>query len=333
MSKEICSISGEELIVSPLLLGMDFRSVHPIFKAKKSLILSRNTVFNYHKAHSWREKKLWFLAVLNCTDLVTWKVPAIPEPHTIEFAFETAFEIAGWVDYARHAIQGKLEFPQYICSIESGTQALENIPIFLSEIQKIKELFLKSWRDDDLKRELNENAQRVENEFRKGNLFGLAFTRELAKFALDAARCPKELYDQYLTILTTPLEDAWMIGRDRRDGKHLTEEIYELFEEELPVHHQSFLSVRLQAKKLMETALEAYQTNGKNIKPSSIQKDFIGEIEFEILPSSSNLILPLPAEPQRKNFLQNWKYLAAKAEWELEKSRRSGGLSGEYKQF
>ncbi len=310
MSNEICRISGEVLIKSPLLLGFDLASLHPIFKAKKSIILNPNMIFRFQDAKSWREKRLYFLAVINSTDLINWNHFGEPESHTIEFCFHQAVSLASWIDYARHKIADKVAFPRYV--VDKENQQMRNIPIWLNTIQDIRNIFLKDYNDELLKKDLNDRAQAIEKEFRKATITGFAFTAPLAKWALETAGCPDGLFEKYYEALKTSIEDAWILDR------HLIEEIREFLEEELPVHNPQCLAVRTQARFLHEAAQRAYKNFGVDPELKKTPKP---EIEFTILPDIPELS-PMEPEPKQGDFPKFFQYLAAKAAWEVEKAKR-----------
>jgi len=335
---EICPISGEILMKGNYLLGFDLSSVHPIFKAKKSLILTKDMVFRFmdHKT-SWPEKKLIFLAVLNTTELVHWQVPAKPEPYTMEFCFHEAIALASWIDYARHGIREKIQFPEYIVNME--TEKMQNISTWLDSINDIKKIFIARDREDGRKREINERSQQIEVEFRTAGLIGQAFTLPLARWALELTDCPEGCYRKWLELLQTPLEEAWCL--DREDLL----EIQEHLQAELPVSNPQALAILVQIRKLVEATKWGFTdtspvpgddpespdgivTRPRTPRPNRPIFHIVQQSEVEA-PENYEI----PPEPKRLDFNKPHEYFAAKAKWELLKKELTGGRRGEYKQF
>lgn len=328
MSTITCKISGETLVRSDLLLGFDLLAVHPIFRAKKELILHPDTVHKFRRAAIWPEKKLYFLAVLNTLELIEFKVPANPSPYTMETNFLQAVHLAGWIDYARHEVKKDVAFPRYTVSIENDTQTMQNIQVWLEELQEIRNYFLKQQQDLDARKRFNDKAAQIEKEFRIAHIFGQAFTPDLAKWALEVSDCPPGLYHKYKEALTTPLEEAWCLDQD------FMEEIYEFLSEELPATHDQCIAVKTQARKLWEASKQGYRTFGKSdgtqvVKPNGVVYQI--DDDGTAMPTAGNLP-PLGPQPQPHQFAKYTQYLLAKAQWEIERDKRKGP-SGEYRQF
>lgn len=342
MSQITCTISGEILYKSDLLLGFNLADIHPIFKAQKSLILNANIVHSFGHAASNREKKLWYLAVLNTLDLVEFQVPAMPEPWTMEYTFRDLCTLATWVDYARHGkiaeIHGfveKIVFPRYL--VKQDNQRLENISSWISALYDIRKIFLARDLENDVKKHLNQTAQKIEIEFRAAGLINQAFTAPLAKWALDISDCPEDKYAKWKDILQTPLGEAWCL--DTREVK----EIREYLQLELPVTNDQAIAVLHQIKLLYEATtkgltagdwedeesdedsgeVKTFQRPKGPIKPNK------PEIEYQVLLSETEL----PPEPQKSEYPKLFQYLAAKANWDLLKAATVGGTKKQYNQF
>lgn len=340
MSKIICPISGIELYKSDYMLGFHsytLEDTHPIFKAKKSLILTVDILHRFQSAPSWIEKKLYYLAVINTTELVEFRVPAYPEPYTMEYTFEQLCKLAKWIDYARYGIPERLVFPRYLVTTDNNK--LQNISSWISALYDIRNIWTEKLKDEDLKREINESSARIEMEFRNASIIGQAFTRPLAKWALEIADCPENKFQEYLHLLQTPLTEAWCL-----DYK-LVREVRELLQEELPVTNDQAIAVLHQAKLLYEASirglsnLEQSEENendedsnslsmsvdtskpmrdGSKNRPYKIKPS---NISFEIINEEPILNLQdLPPEPQRADYPKPFQYLQAKAKWDLLKS-------------
>ena len=168
---------------------------------KKSLILTPDLVWKFQKAASSHEKKLYFLAALNTTGLVDFRVAAEPAPYIMEHCFLDVVTLSSWIDYAKVSIHDKISFPRYVVNLDN--RELKNISVWLSAIYEIRQIFLDKSRDQEIARDLNEAAHKIEIEFRKAGLIGRAFTKPLAKWALELTEVTEGVFEPWLEILQT----------------------------------------------------------------------------------------------------------------------------------
>jgi len=337
MSQITCHISGEILYKSDILLGFDLDDIHPCFKAKKSLILKPEWIFRFTAAKSQREKKLYYLAVLNSMDLITWKHPADPSLQIIEFTMMDAMRIACWIDYAKYGITPRRPFPQLIVS--EVNYKLEDISVYLDRLLEIRKQVMATQSDEVRRREINEESQKIENEFRAAGLLGQAFTLPLARWALDVSDCPDEKYRRWLDILQTPLNEAWTFATKSDESE--MHEVYEWLQENLPVTNDQCLAVRVQMRKLIEASQWGYKEKDDDRDDGEVDEDGLPKpsrakpTSYQILPEDiqNPENYSLPPEPQRVDYPTAGAYYGAKALWDLEVKAARGGRRGEWKQF
>ena len=181
--KSICQKSGIPIWKSDLLLGMDLADEHPIFRAKRQLILTPNMIHRFSKSENEMEKRLIFLATINCTHLVEWHVPACPTLHTLESAFYKAISLCEWVAFAEYKLAKIVSFPQYV--IRSDNADLKNIGEWLNAIDEIRSRVLRKELERDKNAALLQQESEIKRELGEANFFGKAFTPKLAKWALE----------------------------------------------------------------------------------------------------------------------------------------------------
>ena len=338
MSQIICPITGEILLRSDLLLGMDFRSIHPFLQAKKEIILGPNIIYQFIASKNIREKKIFYLAALNVSDLVEFRCAANPDAWIMESTFVQLMELVHWTDYIRGRMMERIKFPRYVVDRENAD--LKNISIWLGEINEIKNLFLKKSVQEDLKRELSAKAADIEREFKRARAYGQAFTIPLAKWALDFAEVEEGMYAIWLKFLTTPLEDAWTLN-----VKDL-EEMLIHFQCELPITNDQVIAVLNHTKLLISKCMEGYGdfvfidenddeggdaggavtvTNNNPRKPNgnAAQEEQLIRLE------------DIGPEPLRHQFNKSFLYLQAKARYDLlvREATGKGSSRGEFKTF
>lgn len=334
MSQIICPISGEILYKSDLFLGFNLSDVHPIFRAKKELILSTDMIFRFQAAKNLREKKMYFLAVLNTTDLVDFTYPANPAPYVVEACFLDAITLAPWIDFAKakmHPHRERIQFPRY--KIDKMNSEMKNISIWISALYDIRNIFLEASRQEELKKDLTNKAADIEREFKTASAFGRAFTMPLARWALEMAEVESGVFEKWRTILCTPLEDAWTLQKED------VEEILECLRSNLPINNDQVIAVISQCKLLLAKSQESFvsfafvedETPERQQPHTPSSKDFTMDS-----PASSEPLIRLEdigPEPKRSQFIRHFEYLQAKARWDLLKKAAEGGLGGEYGQF
>jgi hypothetical protein len=168
-------------------------------------------------------------------------------------------------------------------------------------------------------------------------MIGQAFTRPLAKWALELTDCPEGVYKLWLDLLQTPLEEAWCLDCE------ILEEIQEHLQAELPINNDQAIAVLHQINKLVTFAKQGF------IKAPE-DESMYGEDQFrnrgkrEVFPKKTHIpdfdILEdteekqVPPEPERKDYPNLPKYLKAKAGWDLLIQKIYGtGRKGDYPQF
>lgn len=313
--KVICRYSGLPLYKTPYLIGMNLADTHPIFRAKKKLILNPQMVHNFAKSESFEEKKLIFLAVLNATDLVEFRVPADPSLQTVETCFYKLMHTAGWLAYAEYTYKQVVGFPQFVVSEE--TKDLKSLSNWISRVEEIKEQALKKDIDRDRAASLVQREQEIRKEIGEATMLHRAFTPGLARWALEFANLKKtdERYLKWIKILCSPLSDAWVYSLDD------IREIEHYLEEELPIDHPQVISVMAQVRLLFRECKKGFtefalfnDDDGKDSAESFIiLDDETGELK-----TTSRHVEDVPAtEPVQKDYPTKVAYLVAMAKWKL----------------
>lgn len=339
MSQIICPISGEILLRTDLLLGLTLAEVHPIFRQKKELILTSDTIFKFQFSKSYREKKLYFLSVLNTTDLIDFHHPANPSPWIMEATFIELAKLAQWVDFARHQVRG-LQLPRY--AVREDNREMKNISIFVSELQEIYKLFLVKSKNEDLKKILNAKAADIEREYKRASVTGVAFTPSLARWALELAGVEEGMYERWRNLLLTPLADSWTLNKQE------LEEMLEHFQAELPINNDQVIAVLGQIKKLLGKNKEGFIEFGFVSDEEGGEDESSEDVMARIFPrnpgpkiDNGGVSAPLiniediGPEPNRKDYPKSFMYTMAKAKWDMLRREAIGmnKLRGEYGQF
>lgn len=213
----ICPISGEVLIKSNLFLGEDYAEIHPIFRVPRSKFICSDLVHSFSKTSSFAEKRIYFLAALNCTDLVVFNCPANPSVSTVEKHFLQIVQIAGWIDFAASRVgRGELSFPRFVVSASNAD--LSNIGHWLDAMEEIKTRFMKKDVDKERSRLLQAENQKLLKELSDAQLKDRLFTPFIADWILEVCALHEDkragLWKKMLTTKTGPKGDAWGLNRE-----------------------------------------------------------------------------------------------------------------------
>jgi len=326
--KTICQKSGIPIFKSDLLLGMDLADEHPIFRAKRNVILSKDMVHRFSSATNIDEKRLIFLATINATYLVDFQYPAAPKLSTMESSFYHAMFLAQWVTYAEYKLAKIISFPQYV--IRKDNADLSNIRSWLDSIDDIRQKINRKELDRDKNASLLQRELEIKRELGEANFFGKAFTPKLAKWALELCDITfrHNDYNKWMKILCTPLNEAWVYSMED------LLEVQELLQLNLPnvEDNPQAISVMHQMASLIKecrrgfTEFSIFNDDESEVKDFEIVED---GVDNDLNPTRTvhkinQHLLDIPeVEPQQKDFSTKLSYLIAKAKWEL-KHKRGG---------
>lgn len=308
MSEIICPISGIKLIRAPYMLGFKLQELHPIFRMRRKDLITEEIVFKFNKSQNIEEKRLYFLAVLNSTDLVTFNCIAEPSLRTIENSFITAMQIAGWLDYASWQVSKEIPFPHYVVNPDS--RDMWNVKVWLQSIDDIRHTTLN--KKEELRRK-NEVVDKIFKDLADAFKKDRFFTPWLADWCLEYTELNKHPKAAlFKEILLTKHDNAWGIDRD------VLSDLHDLLEAEFDKNHPAYAPVFGQINALL-----------------AAQKK--GFTDFEILDTSISFVeettglsftkrVPIAEaykefagtdEPKREQFVTQWAWLQAKAKWKL----------------
>lgn len=321
--RTFCTISGLPIFKSNYLLGFDLADEHPIFRAKRSLVYTPRMVHTFMTSESQDEKALIFLAYLNATDLVSFRVPARPTLQVMASQFPRLSWLGQWVAYAKFSLARMVSFPEYV--VDHGNQDLSNIRAWLDAIEEIKGRIEKSEYLRDKNAELLQKELEIKRELGQAISDGRTFTPKLAKWALEICEITfvHADYQKWMKVLCTSKSDAWTIDSD--DLK----ELQEILECKLPL-----VDSNPQAISIMHQMRELEYAQKVGFQEFSIFDSEDGAVkEFEILeddgegkmvskPINQHLKDIPETEPVRKNYETLVKYLVAKAKWDIAQSKK-----------
>lgn len=312
------------------MLGLDLREEHPIFRAKRSVIITTKLVHQFTKAESTMEKRLYFLGLLNSTDLIRWKCIAKPSLKTIEDNFMPAFKVASWIDYAYYQLKQGMKFPKYV--VDTSTQYMDNIDIWLQEIEDLRDDFITKMKDRDLRAQLTQHTEDLMAELTRAYLKDRIFTPHLVREIFEYTELedhPKaEIYYQ---IMITKTQNAWEIDKDDLI------ELYKLLVDRFDSQHPMFAPFFGQFQQLLEAQKRGAGTfdiiDQDSIELEDESTGSIVEIKTSFAESARSIgINPDGGEPQRKDFARIGDFIKAKALWSLAQKQKRNDAKDEGEQ-
>jgi hypothetical protein len=310
--KTLCLYSGVTLYKTPHLLGLTLADIHPIFRAKKKLIICPDMVFRFMKSTDIEEKKLIFLAILNTTELVEFRVPAMPSARTVEKNFFNLMHTAGWLAFAEATYKAVVAFPQFV--VNEQTADLESLSAWIRSCEDIKDQIIKRDINRERAASLEQKAAEIKKEINNATFLHRAFTPALARWALDFAQLKRtdERYNQWVKILCSPLSEAWVYDLET------LREIEDYLEEELPAEHPQVISVMAQIRTFILECKKGFTEFAVFNEHDETGESFtIVDDETGLTTPSKHLVDVPTTEPRQSDYPTKVAYLIATAKWRL----------------
>lgn len=241
MAEIICPISGVRLTSAPYMLGFKLKELHPIFRAKRRDLLSNETdlVHSFRRAgekgsarEELEEKRIIFLGLLFCTDLVSFTTIAYPSLKTIETSFEDVCQVARWIDFATYQVPKGIALPHYV--VREENKDLSNIKVaFLDPIQEIRKAFLDKNKNREQgklwQQEVDKMFKELNDAWKKDRFFTPHTVRWAFRFCELEDHPKARLWTEMLLV---PTENAYGMNRD--ELVDLKETISEAFDHNHP---------------------------------------------------------------------------------------------------
>ena len=337
----ICPISGETLIRNDLMLGFDYSDPHPIFRLRRKDILSEKFLHRFNRSASLPEKKLYFLAVVNCTELVDFRTPALPSiilgmkntsenederkrvNRVIENNVYDLITFTSWMDRISYLLKDDLIYPRFV--IDQDNNDLSNIHIWIRDLEEIRQSYVDKDKDVLRQKKLRYEHENLVAEISRAALKDMLFTHKLAVWTLDYTGLDNhQQSEMFLAILKTRAADSYGISR------RLLLEFKELLLNNFDYNHPLFPHIMKQ----MTALIEANRTSTPDFEIFEADEIFLDDEGVEqirsisIQESSEKKLLARTGsvdKPKREDFLTQWQYIQAMSLWTLAQKRQDKG--------
>ena len=191
MAKILCGISGVEFTCQYVPMQLNSREyVHPIFALKQKELERLYNKYKYNELDD-TSSYLLFLAYLNSTNLIEWRVPAQYHSGTEAIIANNFQHLVRLVGEMNAVMSPSLQFARI--SISPDTKRLDNVAYWLASWESSLEDFYKGNRIQAKKRSLAELESRLEYIIKDPDRKEEILAARLADWAAKAASFPRNM--------------------------------------------------------------------------------------------------------------------------------------------
>lgn len=344
----ICAYSGVEFSTTYFGGLRDIKSVHPIFELSTKQLLSRTADF-FKPETDRMERRLQFLALLNSSGLIEWRMHATPSDQTILMHFEKLSKCLSWLDLyqydTKHSRRIGPQFPKF--AITPETKSLHNIKYWLNCWEDAREEYEHGTRRETLSKRIERRERALQKLIMDSTKNPEQFAWTLAQWAADSTDFP---INQHVRLRKADKsdpesEDTIITLREYWISILCNKNLYEVRQEHL-LHLESYLTENLEHGSIYAfNVLELVRGKLKKQNASLGFDDIfsaeelqrIQESPFSIIPTDTveqanvlSIAATAPAkEPARAEYADNFQYLKARAKWQIAQSLKAKQSKGE----
>jgi hypothetical protein len=329
MAKILCGISGIEFSCEHLPIYLSSREyAHPIFFMPQKKLLGLYQKYRHGELNEI-DSYLLFLAYLNSTDLIEWRVPAQYTPESASIIAQAFESLVDTCEKMNRIKNPSVHFARI--SISPDTKKLTNVSYWITSWESTYEDFVSGYATQRQKQELADIEARLEYISKDANRSEVQYASRLAVWAdkagtfprfpitLGSAVIPCNQYWQQIIRKCTNAESIFTIPQ--QDLQELLDHCEENIDAGSTYAHDLFQFLR----------------EGK-----AKQQNFLGlgDFQFSIISDDTSveqantlaIIQNAPAEfPKRTDYPSEFKFLQAKLAYSLKVSQASKADKGEQK--
>lgn len=315
MAKILCGISGIEFSCEHLPIYLDSREyAHPIFFMPQKKLLG---LYQKHRHGELPEidSYLLFLAYLNSTDLIEWRVPAKFHSLTTAIINQHFDSLVSAVEKINRIKNPSVQFSHI--AVSPDTSKLTNVSYWIAAWEDTYEQFISGYATQRTKQEIADIEEKLNYLCKDANRSEVQFATRLASWADKAGSFPRFPVQVGATVM--PCNEYWkQIIRKCTNAESIfnipSKDLQELLE-----HCQEYIDAgSIYAFNLFKILKEgiAKQTNFLGL----------GDFQFSILSGDTSteqankiaIIQNAPtSEPRRLDYPSQFAYLKAKLAYEM----------------
>lgn len=319
----LCAYSGIQFNCEHFPGYLSSREVcHPIFYLKQHKLLSHATYWASGKMTD-TDAYLFYLALLNSTGQIEWRVPAIKTHKTskiISLNMDALIRVVGKINLVKH--------PGFVIptiAITSDTKDLVNSHHWIANWEQAFQEFSDGYKSVSWNKELQNREIALEKLIKSQHRSIQSYASILADWAAMAGSFPEfnivinketvTLAEYWKSIIRKAAQADSLLSVDEKDLK----ELYEHCEIEIPVGtiHRHVLM------KFLREAIQAHSNfYCEDLKLDSGSFRIIDDPESTEAINLKNLIESAPTkEPNRKDYPTHLLYLKDKLKWQLAQNK------------
>lgn len=205
--KVICSLSSIEYTVEHFPASLSSREVsHPIFSIPQKKLLSYLGKWAASELTP-TDSYLLFLAILNSSDLVEFRVPAIRTPNTDSIVAQSMEHLAKCVSRLNAVTNPAVSFPRYV--ISPDTKTLSNVKHWIENWNKSYQDFKDGYSKQEDSRKLITRETALERLIKNPHLPVSSYASKIAEWASVAGSFPTYNTISPFTGLRISMSDYW----------------------------------------------------------------------------------------------------------------------------
>lgn len=315
MAKILCGISGIEFTCEHLPIYLSSREyAHPVFFMPQKKLLGLYQKYRHAELGS-TDAWLLFLAYLNSTDLVEWRVPAKRSAQSDSIVANNFEQLVNLIERINRVRNPRVQFAK-LC-VTPDTCTLDNIKYWLASWEATFDSYLRGNKQEQLKQDLAALESTLEYLVKDANRNEVQFASRLAEWADKAGGFPR--FPVQLAKTVTPCNEYWkQIIRKCTNQESIfaipAKDLAELIE-----HCEE----NIEAGSIYAHHLFKILKEGRNKQQSFLG---LGDFSFTILTGKESveeanklaIINNAPdEEPNRLQYPSQFQYLKAKLAWDM----------------
>lgn len=313
-----CKYSGIEFDV-PNFANMRIDGIHPLFYASTRHLLSRTTDWAAGRLQE-QERRILFLAFLNTTDLVEFRVAAQPADNIVQLNMESLIRFVGW----QNAISNPaIAFPRFVVSHD--TRTLDNFKHWMQAWYDAKKDFEDGYKSYSQGTKLRNREIALERLIKNAQKETTDYSKLLGMWAMDAGNVATNLRECWMELFQ--LKGLQIYNARSADLDELVEHMEDALE-----HGSIYANATLRHCRLLRAKNKAGLNFGLGIPDEELEKLDLQSLEAspyvivedEVLTYNTKLgAAGAPTEePKVTDYPTRLAYLRARSAWTLASKAR-----------
>lgn len=329
MAKVLCGISGIEFQVEHLSISLSSREyAHPVFFLPQKKLLGLYSKYQQGELNSI-DSYLVFLAYLNSTDLVEWRVPASRNALTDSIVaqnFENLISVIEKMNRIPHYLDHMFKV-----AVTPDTKSLGNIEVWIAGWEQTYDDFTSGYAAEKKKQELAEIESRLQSllySSEVGATSSAQFAAKLAVWADKAGSFPR--FPVSISNSTSiPCNEYWKQIIRKCTSSESIFSIPSADLEELISHCEEYIEAgNTFAHHLFRVLREGKERQGNFLGLGDFSFSIVAQDTSVETANKLSIIQNAPSsEPVRISYPSQFAYIKAKLAWDMSKDATNASTS------